>query len=173
MYKLKLLKYISHLVDFYSQSQKTRGRVGPVSRAKQWMPTASPSICEALYRKFTETTVDPNAKSAEDGKQKGERQTVSPKLEQKLMYWIAVIALMVDDYDVDLFDLKRDLNVQPKDIALTFKEVGCTVREMTKVQTAAANMTKAEASQHRRAVLKVPLEFPSAPRKRAVARGRR
>lgn len=140
------------------------------------MSGAAPTIIESLYRKFTETTHDPTAKSSTDGsgpKHGGERATISPRLEQKLMYWIAVIALMVDDYDVDLYELRRDLNVQPKDIALTFKEVGCVVREMTKVQTAAANMTKAEASQHRRAVLKVPLEFPAAPRKRGAAKGRR
>jgi len=34
-------------------------------------------------------------------------------------------------------------------------------------------MTKAEAAQHKRAVMKIPLEFPPPPKKRAAAAGRR
>jgi DNA-directed RNA polymerase I subunit RPA49 len=34
-------------------------------------------------------------------------------------------------------------------------------------------MTKAEAAQHKRAVMKIPLEFPPPPKKRTAAAGRR
>ncbi|TGZ84324.1 RNA polymerase I associated factor, A49-like protein [Ascodesmis nigricans] len=174
--KLKLLKYISWLVEFYQHSSATRGRIGAPSRAKHVLYNCSQDIIDSFYRKFAEATVDPNARETDMGasaKKSAEKYTVSPRLETKIMYWIAILALMVDEFDVDLFDLKHDLNVLPKDLALTFREVGCVVREMTKVQTAAATMTKAESSQHKRAVLKVPLEFPAAPRKRGAARGRR
>ena len=58
-------------------------------------------------------------------------------------------------------------------LAAAFKEVGCSIKELSKTQSAAMKMTKAEASQHKRAVLKIPLEFPPPPRKRTVAGGRR
>jgi adenylate cyclase len=45
----------------------------------------------------------------------GYRQAVSPRLEQKVLYWLAVLSLMVDKYDVDVIDLKHDLNIQPKE----------------------------------------------------------
>ena len=119
--KLKILKYIGWLVEFYQHSSKTRGRVGPPSRAKHFLPNSSQEIIDSFYRKFTETTVDPTLAAAAPtdaaaGKAKNaEKYTVSPKLETKIMYWIAVLALMVDEFDVDLFDLRHDLNVQPKE----------------------------------------------------------
>lgn len=57
-------------------------------------------------------------------------------------------------------------------VVMAFKEVGCSVRELTKTQFMSMKMTKAEAAQHRRAILKIPLEFPSAPRRKAQQRGR-
>jgi DNA-directed RNA polymerase I subunit RPA49 len=44
---------------------------------------------------------------------------------------------------------------------------------MTKTQYTSAKMTKAEAAQHKKAVLKIPLEFPPPPRKRAAKAARR
>jgi len=58
-------------------------------------------------------------------------------------------------------------------LAQVFKEVGCSIKNISKAQLAASKMTKAEAAQHKRAVLKIPLEFPPPPRKRATAGGRR
>jgi DNA-directed RNA polymerase I subunit RPA49 len=53
-----------------------------------------------------------------------------------------------------------------------FKEVGCKVTELTATQVTNLKMTKAEAAQHRRAVLTAPPTFPNAPRRRAPT-GRR
>lgn len=55
---------------------------------------------------------------------------------------------------------------------MTFKGVGCSIKELSKTQCVTLKMTKAEAAQHKRAILKIPLEFPPAPRKKAAQRGR-
>lgn len=55
------------------------------------------------------------------------RYTVSPRLENKLMYHIAVLCLMVDDYDVDIYDLKVDMNITPKEYGAL-----CTNRDREK-----------------------------------------
>jgi DNA-directed RNA polymerase I subunit RPA49 len=57
-------------------------------------------------------------------------------------------------------------------LVLAFKEVGCSVKELTKQQFTAMNMNKAEALQHKRAVLKIPLEFPKPPVRRVASSGR-
>lgn len=40
---------------------------------------------------------------------------MSPRLEQKILYYIAILCLMVDGYDVDMFDLKNDLGILPRE----------------------------------------------------------
>jgi len=36
-------------------------------------------------------------------------------LEQKILYYLAVLCLTVDKFDVDIYDLKHDLNIVPKE----------------------------------------------------------
>jgi len=162
------------LVDFYLFQQRGRGRLPPPSRAKSAFSAGNPVLVESFYNKFTETTSG-QVKKDEQGRIKddGDRYVVSPRLEQKVLYYMAVLCLMVDKFDVDLYDLKHDLNILPKELAQAFKEVGCSIRDISKTQLAASKLTKAEAAQHKRAVLKIPLEFPPPPRKRAVGGGRR
>lgn len=57
-------------------------------------------------------------------------------------------------------------------LAVAFKGVGCSFKELSKTQCLALKMTKTEATQHRKAILKIPLEFPSAPRRKAAQKGR-
>ena len=47
---------------------------------------------------------------------------MSPRLEQKVLYYMAVLCLMVDKFDVDLYDLKHDLNILPKEYAFLILE---------------------------------------------------
>ncbi|KAL7276886.1 DNA-directed RNA polymerase I subunit rpa49 [Rhizina undulata] len=160
---LKILKYISWMIDFYLYQAKSRGRVHGIDRVKKILGMDH-VLVEGLFKRYTEKTTSGN-----EGDNK-EMHTVPPSLANKLLYYMVVLCLMVDGYDVDLFELKQDLEVQPKELIMAFKEVGCSVRELTKTQYTAMKMTKAEAAQHRRAVLKIPLEFPNAPRRRATAR---
>ncbi|KAH8148130.1 uncharacterized protein LAJ45_07894 [Morchella importuna] len=122
-------------------------------------------LVEGLYRRFAETTM-----SGEGGEA---RWAVSPSLSNKLLYYLAVLCLMADFWEVDLYELKIDLGMQMREITAAFKEVGCSVKEYSKTQYLDMKMTKAEATQHKRAVLKIPLEFPSAPRRRAAGGSRR
>lgn len=113
--KLKLLKYISWMVDFYTAAQKARGKVPPLFKGKNIMLGAGQQVVEGIYKRFAEGSAGGATQDA-DGKDKEHlRYTVSPRLEQKLLYHLAVLCLMVDDYDVDIFDLRQDLGLQPKE----------------------------------------------------------
>ncbi|PUU83314.1 RNA polymerase I associated factor, A49-like protein [Tuber borchii] len=159
---LKILRYISLMIDFYLFQQRGRGRLPAMDRVKKAL-SVDHAIAEGFFRRYTEKNV-----SSEEGSDK-DIYAVSPALANKILYHMAVLCLMVDHYDVDIFQLKNDLGVQPKELTLAFKEVGCSIRELTKPQYTAMKMTKAEAMQHKRAVLKIPLEFPKPPSRRAKA----
>jgi hypothetical protein len=51
---------------------------------------------------------------------------VSPRLEQKILYYLAVLCLIVDQWDVDLFDLKHDLNIPPREyVSFPYSVIVC------------------------------------------------
>lgn len=114
--KLKLLKYIGWMLDFYTSAQKMRGRLPPLFKAKNILIGAGQPVVESLYRRFAEASSDPvGKKDAEGNVRDSDRYTVSPRLESKLLYYLCVLCLIVDGFDVDIFDLKQDLNMQPKE----------------------------------------------------------
>lgn len=114
--KLKLLRYIAWMVDFYTAAQKARGKLPPVFKAKNIMLGAGQQVVDGMYARFAEASSDPMGRTdAEGNRRENERYTVSPRLESKLLYYMAVLCLMADNYDVDIFDLRQDLNLQPKE----------------------------------------------------------
>ncbi|KAI5819955.1 RNA polymerase I associated factor, A49-like protein [Pyronema omphalodes] len=170
--ELKILKYIASLMDFFVVQSKARGKLMPLHKAKGMFKHTPPAVIEAFYEKFAEVTPGQQTKDETGKLRNNDRYSVPPRLEQKILFWIAILSLMVDQYDVDMFDLKTDLSIQPKELSQVFREVGCSIKELTQLQAQNLGVTKQEALQRKRAVLKVPLEFPPPPRKRAAA-GRR
>lgn len=121
--ELKILKYITSLVDFFLFQGKARGRLPPVAKAKATLRGTPPIILDAFYQKFTEATSG-TAKKGEDGVMRdGDRYAVSPRLEQKILFHLAILCLMVDHYDVDILDLKNDLNISPRECVARARDV--------------------------------------------------
>lgn len=102
---------------------------------------------------------------------------------------IAACALFVDNFEVDVFDLREDLRVDNKTYVLRllafpqshvskalrritqyFHELGCKVNPPTEAERTKLKITKAEAVNHRVAKLKIPLDFP---KQRVMASKRR
>lgn len=96
------------MIDFYLFQQRGRGRLPAMDRVKKAL-SVDHAIAEGFFRRYTEKTV-----SGEEGSDK-DTYAVSPALANKILYHMAVLCLMVDQYDVDIFELKNDLGVQPKE----------------------------------------------------------
>jgi len=79
----------------------------------------------------------------------------------KLMTHIAAAALIVDDFEVDVNDLRDDLKIENNDIKKYFSELGCRVTPPTQTEMAKRKLTKAEIANHHIAKLKLPLKFPT------------
>lgn len=104
--RLKVLRYVGHLIDFYLFQVRGRGRLPAMDRAKKALGIDQ-VLVEAFYGRFGEKTV-----SGEGG---SDRWSVSPGLANKVLYYLAVLCLMVDFWEVDLFELKADLGLQTKE----------------------------------------------------------
>lgn len=105
---LKVLRYVGVLIDFYLFQAKGRGRLPAMGAAKKALGVDQ-VVVEGLYGKFAEKTASGGVGGG------GERWGVSPALANKVLYYLAVACLVVDRWEVDLFELKADLGLQTKE----------------------------------------------------------
>lgn len=70
------------------------------------------------------------------------------------------LALFMDDYNVDLEDLKDDFRLTPDKASNLFKSIGCKIAAPTDREKITHKMNQAEASRRKFARLTLPLEFP-------------
>ena len=82
---------------------------------------------------------------------------------------IAVLSLIVDDFETDTFDLRTDLEMKVPEINQYFAEIGARVKPPTDTERKQYRWTKTEAALHHFARLDIPLVFP---KPRVVPRSR-
>ncbi|KAK8223629.1 RNA polymerase I associated factor, A49-like protein [Phyllosticta capitalensis] len=141
--KLKVLKYIQLLIDFLAALKPSRSgskRI-PLREELEKKTGISGALLDSVRRKFA------------DGNELTKWHV------DNLITHIAAMALIVDDYEVDTFDLREDLKVDNKQIAQYFHEIGCKVGVPTEKERG-KKYSKAEATNHKIAKLKIPLDFP-------------
>ena len=100
-----------------------------------------------------------------------------------LITHVCALALAVDDFEVDTYQLREDLRLENKEsvtpsildicfrdcvlerlmagrITQYFRELGCKVTPMSGAEIARLKLTKAEGKGHKVAKLALPLDFP-------------
>lgn len=97
-----------------------------------------------------------------------DQNKVDDRNADRILTHLFVLGLHLDNFATELRTLQEDLQLRPPQIAMLYKELGCTVAPLTETQRTAAGLTKSEAKSLKRAVLKAPLIFP--PPKRGPAK---
>ncbi|KAF2755814.1 RNA polymerase I associated factor, A49-like protein [Pseudovirgaria hyperparasitica] len=142
--KVKALRYILHLLQFHNSLPRKRLPYKlPKREELKKLMKAPDSIISDIVRKFSTGNQMP-------------RWNVD-----YLITHICALALIVDQFDVDIFALHKDLSREPKEICDYFREIGCKIANPTETERQQMRITKAEASDHRIAKLRIPLEFPT------------
>lgn len=103
---LKILKYVAHLIEFYQFQSRTRGGLPTMERAKKSLGVDQ-VLVENLFARFADKT--------SSGGGGTDRWAVSPALANKCLYYLAVLCLVVDCWEVDLYELKVDLGLSTKE----------------------------------------------------------
>lgn len=104
---LKILKYVAHLIEFYQFQSRVHGRLPAMERAKKAL-----GIDQVLVENFFERFAD-KVSSGEVGG--ADRWAVSPGMANKCLYYLAVLCLVVDCWEVDLYELKIDLGLTTRE----------------------------------------------------------
>ena len=147
--KLKTLRYFLILLDWYS-ALKPGGREGKklpskqdnVRQAVSAPGSVSSSITDSIRHKFAEGSI------------------VNKWHSDYLMTHICALALHIDNFATDIYDLKEDLRLESKAIQDYFKELGCKVAAPTESEKGKNKWSKADAQVHKIARLKLPLVLP-------------
>lgn len=149
--KLKVLRYLLACIDFYKATTAKRNGVRALPRPdelKNKVKGVRGEILDNLKRKFS------------DGGLMSKYQV------DLLMTNMCALALIVDNFEVDIYDLREDLKLEAKEMAAYFSEVGARIMSANVAEAKRLGLDKASAQQHKFARLRLPLEFPKAKFKR-------
>jgi len=77
-----------------------------------------------------------------------------------LITHLAVLSLIVDNFETDTFDLREDLGLKPAEMRKYYQQVGAKFSAPTERERAKMGISKPEGSTHHIARLTLPLQFP-------------
>ncbi|KAK4699115.1 DNA-directed RNA polymerase I subunit RPA49, partial [Phenoliferia sp. Uapishka_3] len=153
--RLKLLIHLSHLFGF-RQATMGGGRNVDVVKLKEKMSGVEDLQLAGLVERYSEVMQTGN----------GEERKVTTGMELKLLGYMLVVVLKVDGWSTDVMTIATDLGMGGPKVQEIFKSLGCQMMspsadERAKLIAQGAATTEAEARKAKRAVLKVPLVFPT------------
>jgi len=142
--KLKILRYMLFLIELLGACKSNRSNLmlpkrEEVRKFLQGMPEA---VFESVKRKFTDGAM------------------MSKYQHDLVITHLCAMACIVDNYEVDTWDLKEDLKLETKSMSQYFNEIGAKIVALGKPEARKKNLEPAVAAQHKVAKLKLPLEFP-------------
>lgn len=142
--KLKVMKYMLLLMEFLFTLKGLRGggRKLPPKDVLKTKLNISDALLNTVKKRFT------------DGHEMTKRHV------DNLITHLAVLSLIVDDFESDTFDLREDLGLKPMEMRKYFQEIGAKLLAPTERERTKMNISKPEASTHVIARLTLPLQFP-------------
>ncbi|GAA5985212.1 hypothetical protein JCM11641_003633 [Rhodosporidiobolus odoratus] len=152
------LKLVIHLSYLFAFKQAARGGPAGVDRQKVVEKLGRPSnaVLDALLEKYTEKSRAPNGE---------EIRKVTSVTELKLLAYMLVIVLKVDGWSTDIAGIADDLGMGSKKVSELFRSLGCistapSAADREKMVATGQAASASEAAKSKKAVLKVPLQFP-------------
>ncbi|QSZ30592.1 hypothetical protein DSL72_000149 [Monilinia vaccinii-corymbosi] len=150
--KLRILRYLLLLLDLHMASRPMHGgkmlpkMLPKHDEMKSKLGDNLPqSLLEDIRRKYSDAGVMSKFKS------------------DLLITHVCALACLVDNYEVDLYDLQLDLKLETNEMSQYFKEIGARIAALPELRRKALNLDKATAAQRKTAKLKLPLDFPRVP----------
>ncbi|KAI0659646.1 RNA polymerase I associated factor A49-like protein [Cubamyces menziesii] len=148
--ELKIVYYISTMMAFYRNSRN----VGDKDALQQKLSGVPPIVLDGLLSRFTETERSTN------------KSKMTPQTETMLLTYMFALCLRQEDYAADVETLAHDLSMPPQKVINLFKSLGCVIKKLGPNELKERGLPDS-AGETKRAVLKVPLEFPKTRVKRA------
>ncbi|GBE87161.1 RNA polymerase I associated factor, A49-like protein [Sparassis latifolia] len=147
--EMKILLYISSMFAF-----KTAQRIVSDKEALQKRLSSVPGpVLDGLLSRFTESARNTSVVQ------------VTTQSETMLLTYMFALCLRLDDYATDTTLIAHDLSMPVTNVNTLFKSLGCKVEKLGPTELKWLGLPDT-AGQTKRAILKVPVEFPQARNKR-------
>lgn len=161
---LRLLMYISYMMAFY----ENRKRAGNRGKTRALLGSPPQAILDQFYEKYTEKVASSKPSNQQDKSPGSGHRLVTDKSAIKLLSYMFLLCLRVDNYATDTNSLASDLALKLGNVNDIFKGLGCQVKPASATALAALNLKVSEAKALKIATLIVPLKFPEI-RRRVMA----
>ncbi|RUS34480.1 LOW QUALITY PROTEIN: A49-like RNA polymerase I associated factor-domain-containing protein, partial [Jimgerdemannia flammicorona] len=145
--RIRMLMYLSYMMVFSTLNDKQLADRETVSKI---LLNAPSPIIDRFYDRFTEVVGGP-----------GGKHKWTPVNKDRLLCYIFLLSLMIDQYSTDPAVLATDLSLKMTRTTELFKTLGCKVESLNPTQRAQLDLTTSEAKKMKRATLLAPLTFPA------------
>lgn len=157
--KLQMLYYLSLLLGVYENR-----RVSSKDRLLEKINTPPDTLLDGVLDRFTVP------RSGQVGKSKNRSFFIDPQNEDKLLCYILILTLHLNNFIVEISPLAQELGLKPSRIVNLFRVIGAIVKGATVAQAEAFGIPKSSASTYKIATLKVPFKIPQMTRRGRAAR---
>lgn len=147
--KLQLLYYLNLLMGVY-ENRRCFSKVKLMER----LNSPPETLVDGILDRFTV------AKSGQMGRSKERSFFIDPQHEDKLLCFILVLVLHLDNFIVEVTPLAQELSIKPSKIVSLFRAIGAIVKGATVAQAEAFGIPKSAANTYKIATLKVPFKLP-------------
>lgn len=147
--KLQMLYYLSLLLGFYD-NRKISNKV----KLSEQLNSPPDVLLDGILNKFT------ISKAGYIGKSKDRAFFVDPQREDKLLSYVLIIIMHLDNFIVEVSPLAQELSLKPSKLVNLFRTLGAIVKGATVAQAEAFGIPKSMASTYKIATLKVPFKLP-------------
>ncbi|QLG70190.1 hypothetical protein HG535_0A01290 [Zygotorulaspora mrakii] len=154
MTKLQLLFYLSLLLGVYD-NRRVNNKVKLLER----LSSPSEILLDGVLERFTVL------RAGQIGKSKDRSFVIDPQNEDKLLCYILVVILHLNNFIVEISPLAKELGLKPSKLVNLFRVIGAQVKGATVAQAEAFNIPKSSASTYKIATLKVPFKLPQMTRR--------
>ncbi|KZT23008.1 Rpa49 subunit specific to nuclear RNA polymerase I [Neolentinus lepideus HHB14362 ss-1] len=141
---VKILFYISCMLAFRNIAPKNLSDKQVLQERLSRIPNV---VLDGLLSRFTETSRD------------SDQSRSTSQTETSLLTHMFALCLKVDDYATDTTLVATDLSMQVTKVNALFKSLGCKIEKLSMTELRRLGLPDTAAAT-KRAVLKVPLEFP-------------
>jgi len=110
-------------------------------------------VVDGLLSRFTESA------------RESTKLQITSQMETKLLTYMFALCLRVGDYAVDSSTIAKDLSMDVSKTNTLFKTLGCKIDKLKQHEAKALGLPD-KFTESKRAILRIPLEFPTARQKR-------
>ncbi|CAR28963.1 hypothetical protein ZYGR_0U03210 [Zygosaccharomyces rouxii] len=157
--KLQLLYYLSLLLGVYENR-----RVNSKDKLLERLNAPPETLLDGILERFTVL------RAGQVGKSKNRSFFIDPQNEDKLLCYIMILILHLNNFIVEISPLAKELGIKPSKIVNLFRVIGAIVKGATVAQAEAFGIPKSSASTYKIATLKVPFKLPQMTRRGRAAR---